>query len=148
MKQELEQQEDYMQKKLKEGRYLIIYCMTEKAAHFFYRIQRGSDKEFGRKGNDDIFFFKSITNQKRAGSVKFLKNCPKTWLILAGAFKRYGNDIMVWSSNRVYNFHLPKNMQDITEKQFNNIMKNQELPRLDLNLNNIDRIIKMEDMTD
>jgi len=129
-------EEDYMQKKLKEGRYLIVYCMTDKSAHFLYRLFRGNDSH-KKKGNPDIFFFKSISNQKRAGAVKFFKNCPKTWLVLAGAFKRYGDDIMVWGSNRIYNFHLPNQLQLLKEVQTFKIINSPEFKNVDENLNNI-----------
>ena len=96
--------EDYLQKKLKEGNYLIVYCMTEPSAHFFYRVH----KEKTHKGCEELFYFKAISNQKRPGAIKFMRNCPETWVILKEAFKRYGDDIFVWGANRIYDFHLPE----------------------------------------
>ena len=130
--------EDYAQKKLREGKYLIVYCMTDKSAHFFYRIQRGGDKRT-TKGHSELFHFKSISNQKRAGAIKFMKNCPKTWFILAGAFKRYGNDIFVWGANRVYDFHLPNEIRLVSEVQFNKIIHKNQLSELDENLQELNR---------
>jgi hypothetical protein len=140
----MKQEEDYMQKKLREGKYLIIYCMTEKAAHFFYRIERGNDSKT-YKGYPELFHFSAIRNKKGAGTVKFMKNCPKTWVILAGAFKRYGNDMMVWGSNRVYDFHLPNELRLMSEIKFNRIIKGKELSNLDNNLNevNLGRILEI-----
>jgi hypothetical protein len=140
-------EEDYMQKKLKQGKYLIVYCMTEKAAHFFYRIERGNDKRT-HKGYPELFYFSAIRNKKGAGTVKFMKNCPKTWVILAGAFRRYGNDIMVWGSNRVYNFHLPNKIQLISKVQFNKIIKNKDLSNVDENLIDVKLRRIIEDCSD
>lgn len=108
---------------LRNSNYIMVLCLTERVAHWFYRlegrIQEKSPKQRQKKDLKNyphLFKLFLRNNAKSSNSFKIMKNCPQTWAILSRALKKYPTEVMVFGGNRIYRFHIPENILTMEEK--------------------------------
>lgn len=116
---------------LRNSNYILVLCLTERVAHWFYRMEGRTplppprnSKSNRQKGYPNLFKLNLKNNAKGRNCFKIMKNCPQSWLILSRALKRYPSEVMVWGGNRIYRFHIPSNIITIENRELYKVLDN------------------------